>query len=289
MARQRSATSYTGSTRSAPPHLSPCLKRRSPKSTVLEQILARKRAELIADKTLHPAAELLKRKQPKRRGFRRALEAKSPAIIAEVKRASPSEGQIREHFDPMLIARQYEEAGAACLSVLTDKQFFGGALDDLVSARAAVSLPVLRKDFTLEGYHLLQAAVHGADCVLLIVAALGDTELADLQHQASELGLDTLVEVHDEQELDRALAIGAELIGVNNRNLKTLEVSLDTSVRLAKRIPAGTLAVSESGIRTPDDIARLRDAGYRGFLVGSSLMRQENPGKALERLLEKAG
>ncbi|MBI1358598.1 MAG: indole-3-glycerol phosphate synthase TrpC [Acidobacteria bacterium] len=253
--------------------------------SVLDQILARKRAELIADKTLHPEAELLQRKQPKRRGFRRALEAKAPAIIAEVKRASPSEGQIRDSFDPMLIARQYEEAGAACLSVLTDKQFFGGTIDDLVSARAAVSLPVLRKDFTLEGYHLLQAAVHGADCVLLIVAALGDTQLADLLHQAAELGLDALVEVHDEGELDRAVAVGAELIGVNNRNLKTLEVSLDTSVKLAKRLPAGTLAVSESGIRTADDIARLRDVGYRGFLVGTSLMKQDEPGKALAKLL----
>ncbi len=253
--------------------------------TVLEQILARKRAELIADKSLLPEAELLKRRQPKRRGFRQALEVKSPAIIAEVKRSSPSEGQIRSHFDPMLIARQYEEAGAACLSVLTDKQFFGGALDDLVSARAAVKLPVLRKDFTLEPYHLLQAAAHGADCVLLIVAALGDTELSSLLHQAGELELDALVEVHDEAELERALAVGAELIGVNNRNLKTLEVSLETSIELAKRLPGDVHAVSESGIRTADDIRRLRDVGYRGFLVGTSLMKQPHPGQALARLL----
>lgn len=256
--------------------------------TVLEQILARKRAELIADKTLLPEAELLKRRQPKRRGFRKALEAKAPAIIAEVKRASPSEGQIRDNFDPMLIARQYEESGAACLSVLTDKQFFGGSLDDLISARAAVSLPVLRKDFTLEPYHLLQAAVNGADCVLLIVAALGDTELSSLLHQAKELDLDALVEVHNEEELDRALAVGADLIGVNNRNLKTLEVSLDTSIALAKRLPAGSYAISESGIRTADDIQRLRDVGYRGFLVGTSLMKQPQPGKALEKLLGRS-
>jgi indole-3-glycerol phosphate synthase len=253
--------------------------------TVLEQIVARKRAELLADQALVKEADLLKRKVPPRRGFKRALESKRPAIIAEIKKASPSAGVIAEKFDPIQVARQYEAAGAACLSVLTDKQFFQGSLDDLVSARASVGLPVLRKDFTLGRYHLLQASVHGADCVLLIVAALSDDELAELLSQAAELQLDVLVEVHDEAELDRALGLGADLIGVNNRNLKTLKVSLETSLRLAPRIPKGVLAVSESGIRSADDIRRLMDTGYAAFLIGESLMQKSDPGEALGQLL----
>ena len=225
------------------------------------------------------------RRRPARRGFRRTLAAKNPAVIAEIKKASPSAGLIAEKFDPGDIARQYEEAGAAALSVLTDRQFFQGSLDDLVEARSSVRLPVLRKDFTLDRYHLLQASAAGADCVLLIVAALTDEELTELLAAARELELDALVEVHDEAELDRALAVGADLIGVNNRNLKTLEVSLDTSLRLAPRLPDGVLKVSESGIRTGDDVQRLRDAGYAAFLVGESLMRQADPGGALARLL----
>ncbi|MEZ5365064.1 MAG: indole-3-glycerol phosphate synthase TrpC [Bryobacterales bacterium] len=258
---------------------------RAAQLTVLEQIVARKRAELVADRVLVKEDDLLKRRTPQRRGFRLALERKNPAIIAEIKRASPSEGTIKESADPIDVARKYEEAGAACLSVLTDKQFFGGSLDDLVSARASVRLPVLRKDFTLDRYHLLQASAHGADAVLLIVAALTDAELQDLMAHAKALNLDVLVEVHDEAELDRALALDADLIGVNNRNLKTLEVSLDTSLRLAKRLPPGVLGVSESGIRTADDIKRLRDVGYQAFLVGTSLMKQGDPGKALAALL----
>ena len=253
--------------------------------TVLEQIVARKRAELLADRALVKEDDLLGRRVPQRRGFRLALERKDPAIIAEIKRASPSEGAIKEGADPIEVARKYEEAGAACLSVLTDKQFFGGSLDDLVSARTTVGLPVLRKDFTLDRYHLLQASAHGADAVLLIVAALTDGELKDLMAHAKGLNLDVLVEVHDEAELDRALAVGADLIGVNNRNLKTMEVSLETSLRLAKCMPPGVVAVSESGIRTKDDIARLRDVGYRAFLVGTTLMKQGDPGKALAGLL----
>jgi indole-3-glycerol phosphate synthase len=253
--------------------------------SVLEQILARKRAELLADRALVKEEDLLDRRTPQRRGFRLALERKNPAIIAEIKRASPSEGTIQHGADSIEVARKYEEAGAACLSVLTDKQFFGGSLDDLVSARSAVRLPVLRKDFTLERYHLLQASAHGADAVLLIVAALTDAELRDLMTHAKALDLDVLMEVHDEAELDRALALEPDLIGVNNRNLKTLEVSLDTSLRLAKRMPKGVLAVSESGIRTREDIVRLQDAGYRAFLVGSSLMKHKDPGKALAELL----
>ena len=258
---------------------------RAAQLTVLEQIVARKRAELLADRALVKEEDLLGRRTPQRRGFRLALERKNPAIIAEIKRASPSEGAIQSGADPIDVARKYEEAGAACLSVLTDKQFFGGSLDDLVSARSSVRLPVLRKDFTLDRYHLLQASSHGADAVLLIVAALTDAELRDLMAHAKAMNLDVLVEVHDEAELDRALALEADLIGVNNRNLKTLEVSLDTSLRLASRIPKGVVAVSESGIRTKDDIARLQDAGYRAFLVGTSLMKQPDPGKALAQLL----
>lgn len=258
---------------------------RAAQLTVLEQIVARKRAELLADRAMVKEEDLLERRVPRRRGFRLALERKDPAIIAEIKRASPSEGAIKAGADPTMVARKYEEAGAACLSVLTDKQFFGGSLDDLVSARTTVRLPVLRKDFTLDRYQLLQASANGADAVLLIVAALTDAELTDLMAHAKALNLDVLVEVHDEAELDRALAVDADLIGVNNRNLKTLEVSLETSLRLAKRIPPGVLAVSESGIRTKEDIARLRDAGYRSFLVGTSLMKQGDPGKALAELL----
>ena len=258
---------------------------RAAQLTVLEQIVARKRAELLADRALVKEEDLLDRKTPQRRGFRLALERKNPAIIAEIKRASPSEGAIKSGADPIEVARKYEQAGAACLSVLTDKQFFGGSLDDLVSARASVRLPVLRKDFTLVRYHLLQGSAHGADAVLLIVAALTDAELRDLMAHAKAMNLDVLVEVHDEAELDRALALEADLIGVNNRNLKTLEVSLDTSLRLASRMPKGVVAVSESGIRTRDDIARLQDAGYRAFLVGTSLMKQGDPGKGLAELL----
>ena len=258
---------------------------RAAQLTVLEQIIARKRAELLADRALVKEEDLMARRTPRRRGFRLALERKNPAIIAEIKRASPSEGAIKSGADPIEVARKYEEAGAACLSVLTDKQFFGGSLDDLVSARASVGLPVLRKDFTLDRYHLLQASAHGADAVLLIVAALTDAELSDLMTHAKALNLDVLVEVHDEAELDRALALDADLIGVNNRNLKTLEVSLETSLRLAKRLPPGVVAVSESGIRTKDDIARLRDVGYRAFLIGTTLMKQGDPGKALAALL----
>lgn len=254
--------------------------------TVLDQIIIRKRAELFAERVLTPEEELARRRIPARRGFRAALRAKRPAIIAEIKKASPSAGTIAQDFDPAAIARSYQDAGAAALSVLTDKQYFHGSLDDLVAARTATALPVLRKDFTLERYQLLQASTHGADCVLLIVAVLEDAELRELLAAALELRLDALVEVHDGAELDRALAAGADLIGVNNRNLKTLEVSLQTSLELAPRFPEGVARISESGIRTPEDLARLTAAGYHGFLVGESLMRQADPGQALARLLQ---
>ena len=259
---------------------------RTAQLSILEQIIVRKRAELVAERALVKPEDLERHRRPQRRGFRRALEARRPAIIAEIKRASPSAGVIAEDYDPAAIAAKYQAAGAAALSVLTDKQFFQGSLDHLVEARLATHLPVLRKDFTLDRYHLFQASAEGADAILLIVAALTDPELSELLEQARELNLDALVEVHDEAELERALAAGASLIGVNNRNLKTLEVSLETSLRLAERIPPEVLAVSESGIRTPQDISRLTDAGYGAFLIGESLMKQSDPGRALAELIQ---
>lgn len=254
--------------------------------SVLDQIVVRKRAELVAERALVKQETLASKPLPPRRGLRKALAAKRPAVIAEIKKASPSAGTITEEFQPADIASRYARAGAAALSVLTDRQFFQGSLDHLVEARAACALPVLRKDFTLDRYHLLQASAAGADCVLLIVAALADAELQDLLRAARELALDALVEVHDGEELERALAVGADMIGVNNRNLKTMEVSLETSLELAPRIPDGVLRVSESGIRGGGDVRRLMDAGYGAFLVGESLMRQPDPGEALTRLLE---
>ncbi len=264
---------------------------RASELSILEQIVLRKRAELLLDQTRTPLEALEQRVKQAggaaaRRGFRRALERRAPAIIAEIKRSSPSRGRIAERCEPAHIARQYEAAGASALSVLTDKQFFEGSLEDLEGARAASSLPVLRKDFTLDVYHLWQAAAHGADAVLLIVAILPQDQLRNLIEHASDLALDAVVEVHDESELDRALEAGAELIGVNNRDLQTFEVSLDTSLRLARRMPPGVLAISESGIRSAKDILRLSAAGFRAFLIGESLMRHPDPGAALASLLE---
>lgn len=252
---------------------------------VLDQIVLRKRAELVADRAAVKQADLEERAIPARRGFRAALEARRPAIVAEIKRASPSAGEIAGDCDPAAIAQGYQAAGAAALSVLTDQQFFRGSLADMVAARTATSLPVLRKDFTLDRYHLLQASAHGADCILLIVAVLEASELDELLAAARELRLDALVEVHDGAELERALLAGAGLIGVNNRNLKTMEVSLQTSLDLAGSFPEDVARVSESGIRSADDVARLTEAGYQGFLVGESLMRQADPGGGLARLL----
>jgi indole-3-glycerol phosphate synthase len=259
---------------------------RSTELTVLDQIIVRKRAELVAEQALQPLADLEKMPRPARRPFREVLASRKPAVISEIKKASPSAGVIASDFSPARIARSYERAGAAALSVLTDRQFFQGSLDDLREARAATSLPVLRKDFTLDRYHLVQAAAAGADAVLLIVAALTDYELGMLLGETRELGLDALVEVHNEEELSRALGAGADFIGVNNRNLKTLEVSLHTSLELAELMPPGVLAVSESGIRTAADIRRLMEAGFQAFLIGESLMKQADPGAALTALVE---
>ncbi len=259
---------------------------RSTELTVLDQIIVRKRAELLAEQALQPPAELEQAPRPARRSFRQALASRKPAIISEIKKASPSAGVIAADFNPAGIGRSYERAGAVALSVLTDRQFFQGSLDDLRQARAATALPVLRKDFTLDRYHLLQAAAAGADAVLLIVAALTDSDLEALLAETRGLGLDALVEVHNEEELSRALGAGADLVGVNNRNLKTLEVSLETSLELAELMPPDVLAVSESGIRTSDDIRRLMEAGFQAFLIGESLMKQPDPGAALTALVE---
>ena len=261
---------------------------RAAELTVLDQIIVRKRAELMAQQAIIGIEELEQIPRPPRRPFRSALEMKCPAIIAEVKKASPSAGVIAKDFDPATIASSYEQSGAAALSVLTDQQFFQGSLEHLDEARRATRLPVLRKDFTLDRYHLLEASAAGADAVLLIVAALPDFELRGLLEQAEELDLEALVEVHDEAELNRALGVGANLIGINNRNLKTLDVSLETSLQLAEKIPPGVLWISESGIRAPEDMKLLMDAGCRAFLIGESLMKQQDPGAALANLIEGA-
>ena len=220
-----------------------------------------------------------------RRDFRAALERAAPAIIAEIKKASPSKGVLAEIFDPAAIARAYERGGAAALSVLTDEQFFQGSLDDLEAARAAVSLPVLRKDFTIDEFQIVEAAAHGADAILLIAAILTEREMRDFRELAAALRHGGAGGSARRGELERAIDSGADLIGVNNRNLRTFEVTLETSLRLAERMPAGALAVSESGIHSRADIARLADAGYHAFLVGEHLMKSADPADALRALV----
>ena len=222
------------------------------------------------------------------RGFERALRARiaegGPGVIAEIKRASPSKGLIRADFDPVRIARSYEASGAACLSVLTDREFFGGSRDDLVAARAACTLPVLRKDFIIDPYQVHEARSWGADCILLIMDAAPDPELLDLETLARSLGMDVLVECHDAGQLERALRFTTALIGINNRNLKTFETRLETTLALAGRIPPARLLVSESGIASPEDVARLRAAKVSAYLVGGAFMAAEDPGKELKRV-----
>lgn len=222
------------------------------------------------------------------RGFARALRDKvaagRPAVIAEIKKASPSKGLLREPFDPPAIAASYAAHGAACLSVLTDERFFKGSLDDLRAARAACSLPVLRKDFVVDPWQVYEARAHGADCILLIVAALDDARLAEFEAIAHALSMDVLVEVHDAAELDRALALKTPLVGVNNRNLRSFEVSLDTTLALLPRIPGDRMVVTESGILGPADVTRMRHAGVNAFLVGEAFMRAPDPGEALAAL-----
>ncbi|HQW76633.1 MAG: indole-3-glycerol phosphate synthase TrpC [Xanthomonadales bacterium] len=259
-------------------------------SDILDRILARKVEEIAERSARVPMAELIARVAdlPDTRGFAAAIEAKIEAglsaVIAEIKQASPSKGVIRADFDPAAIAQAYAEGGATCLSVLTDADFFRGHEDYLRQARAACTLPVLRKDFTIDAYQVYEARAIGADCILLIVAALDDSSLLELSLLAAELDLDVLVEVHDEDELGRALEIPAPLIGINNRNLRSFEVSLDTSIKLRERVPADRLLVSESGITTGTDISRLRAAGIHAFLVGEAFMRAADPGQALKQL-----
>ena len=260
-------------------------------STILEKILAQKAVEVRQNSQRTSLAMQQKLAQdliPTRRGFIQALrsrmEAQQPAIIAEIKKASPSKGLIREDFEPALIARQYEEAGAACLSVLTDELFFQGATEYLQQARAACSLPVIRKDFIVDPYQVAEAGAMGADCILLIVAALSPVALRDLSACAQELALDVLVEVHNESELDVALAAGFDLIGVNNRNLHNFHTDLETTFRLAARVPEGKLIVTESGISTPADVKRMISQGIYGFLIGETFMRAPHPGEKLREL-----
>jgi indole-3-glycerol phosphate synthase len=259
-------------------------------SDILTTILARKavengeRSQLVSLRELSARCEGL----PPTRGFGAALEAKIsaglPAVIAEVKKASPSKGVIRADFKPDDIARSYELGGAACLSVLTDVDFFQGSDAYLVQARAACNLPVLRKDFVIDAYQVYEARALGADCILLIVAAIGDAALAALTHLAMDLGMDVLVEVHDIDELERALQVPALLIGINNRNLRTFEVTLDTTLAMRSAVPKDRLLVTESGIFTADDVERMRAADVHAFLVGEAFMRAEDPGAELARV-----
>lgn len=259
-------------------------------STILATILARKQVEVMQRREAVSLFELKTRaaSAPPLRGFADAIAAKiadgQSAVIAEVKKASPSKGVIRADFDPAAIARSYEAGGAACLSVLTDVDFFQGSDDFLRQARTACALPVLRKDFIVDPYQLYEARVLGADCVLLIAAVLDDVQLAEFAFIASELGMDVLVEVHDLDELERALPVPARLLGINNRNLKTFDVSLQTTLDLKHAVPNDRVLVTESGILAPADVALMRDAGVHAFLVGEAFMRQPDPGAALHAL-----
>jgi indole-3-glycerol phosphate synthase len=252
---------------------------------ILARIVARKREELSRAAPLDEWERAAGLRAATRRDFRAALRARTPAIIAEVKKASPSKGVLARDFDAVRTASAYARGGAAALSVLTDESFFQGSLRDLENARAAVDVPVLRKDFTIAPAHVLEAAAHGADAILLIAAILSEREIRDFRETAARFGMAALVEVHNRRELDAAIATGSDLIGVNNRDLTTFQVTLETSLRLAEHMPAGALLVSESGIHSAEDIARLRQAGYSAFLVGEHLMQSGDPESALKRLV----
>ncbi len=260
---------------------------------ILQSILARKVGEIREHSARLSLDELAARcaDLPAPRPFADAIEQTiargDAAVIAEIKKASPSKGVIRADFDPAAIARSYERGGATCLSVLTDVDFFQGADAYLQQARAACALPVLRKDFVIDPYQVYEARALGADCILLIVAALDDAALLELSLLAAELDMDVLVEVHDGAELERALDIPSRLIGINNRNLRTFDVSLDTTLALKDRVPADRILVTESGIATSADVARLRTAGVHAFLVGETFMRADDPGAALHELFAK--
>ena len=256
---------------------------------LLETIVAATRRSLRSREARESLVALERRAlmAPERRGrFRAALERRGGFnVIAECKRRSPSKGVLRADYDAASVARAYEDAGAAAVSVLTEPTFFDGSLADLAAVRASVAVPILRKDFIVSEYQLLEARVTGADAILLIVAALAQRDLVALSRRAAELGLDVLVEVHDADELARAGEAGAAIVGVNNRNLRTLEVTVGASEDLIARLPAGALAVSESGLRSHEDLARLANLGYRAFLVGERLVTERNPGQALAALI----
>ena len=263
----------------------------SPTGTVLDRILEARRAEVEHRKKVLPLTALKYgvRAATPLRDFCAALSGPGLNVIAELKPASPSAGILRDPFDPVELARSLESAGAAALSVLTEGEFFRGSLKNLRDARKAVSLPALRKDFIFDEWQVWEARANDADCFLLIVAALGDAELGELLAVGRELGMTALVEVHTREELDRALAAGGKLIGINNRDLKNLEVRLETSFLLIDHVPEECVAVCESGLRTHDDLLKLRSAGFDAFLIGEALMLAPDPGSALRGLLEPRG
>lgn len=259
-------------------------------SDILSKIVAVKHEEVAEAKRQKPLAAVRMDAESRLQtrdfvqAMRRKIAAKQCAVIAEVKKASPSKGVLRANFIPADIAQSYAEFGAACLSVLTDRQFFQGQSDYLKQARASCALPVLRKDFMVDPYQVYESRVMGADCILLIAACLDDAQMADMEALAVSLDMAVLVEVHDATELDRALKLKTPLIGINNRNLKTFEVSLDNTLNLIARVPENRILVTESGIATPADVQRLRVAGVHAFLVGEAFMRAEDPGAALREL-----
>ncbi|MFC4296517.1 indole-3-glycerol phosphate synthase TrpC [Castellaniella hirudinis] len=257
---------------------------------ILAKILDTKRTEVATARQMRSESEVLREAQSRQdiRGFARAIEDKiaqgKPGVIAEIKRASPSKGVIREDFRPADIAASYACHGAACLSVLTDVQYFQGGYDHLRQARAACSLPVLRKDFLIDPYQVIHARALGADCILLIAAALAPAQMRELETVAADLGMDVLVEVHDREELDAALSLNTPLVGINNRNLRTFETRLETTLAMLKDVPAGKRVVTESGILLPEDADRMREYGVQAFLVGEAFMRAPDPGTALHEL-----
>ena len=259
----------------------------SSKADILERILTRKGQEIAERQREHSLADLYAREADRDapRGFvaslRASLAAGRAGVIAEIKKASPSKGLIREHFDPAAIAASYEAGGASCLSVLTDHDFFMGSEADLEAARSACSLPVLRKDFVIDPWQVAESRAIGADCILLIVAALEQARMEELASAAADLAMDVLVEVHDGEELDRALALAPAMLGINNRNLRTFETTLETTLALAPKVPDDTLLVTESGIHSVEDVATMRQANIHAFLVGEAFMRQDDPGAHL--------